>query len=160
MRKYGKNTQTWRLFEQYFLSPAPEDYPLVIPNLTKGQALNLSIGLNRCHCQHAEEQGMPSEAMLYSAKPSAASDGSGWIITISTNYTRQGIEKPSRARRGGNAAWMDALVSEAASPLDPPGVLTLPGNAQEGVAPPQPSLPLPDAMESLLGALYPEQDKK
>lgn len=136
-RKIGKETQVWRMFERYFLDPAPQEYPLYITGLTKGQALNLSVGMNRCHVQHAEEMGMPSSAMMYSAKPQAEENGN-WRVEISTNYTRRGIDKPSKVKKGGGN-WMEKLLEQAPTPPALPSAPT-PEGAQSA----------PDKMESLL----------
>lgn len=135
-RKIGKETQVWRMFERYFLDPAPQEYPLHITGLTRGQALNLSVGMNRCHVQHAEEMGMPSSAMMYSAKPQEVVEDGSWRVEISTNYTRRGLDKPSKVRKGGGD-WMKRLLAQAED--TPPSVPT-----------PESTQPVPDKMESLL----------
>ena len=137
-RKIGKETQVWSLFERYFLDPAPQDYPLYITGLTKGQALNLSVGMNRCHVQHAEETGMPFSAMMYSAKPQEVAEDGTWRVEISTNYTRRGLDKPSKVRKGGGD-WMKRLLVQAEE-ISPSSSAPTPESTQ----------PEPDKMESLL----------
>lgn len=109
-RHFSKNTRTWLLFEKLFLDADPSAYPIVLGPYTKGQALNLAIGLNTCHVQHKEETGMPESTMLYSAKPKEQEDKT-WQVEISTNYTRTGKLRPSRQDKG-QGHWMDSLLGQ------------------------------------------------
>lgn len=96
-KRFKKTSDTWRLFEHYFLTQLPEAYPILLGPYTKGQALNLAIGMNTCHVQHREDTGMPEESMLYSAKP--LQQGADWWVEISVNYTRTGQTRPSRQNK-------------------------------------------------------------
>lgn len=116
----AKHTRTWQLFELYFLDQPNAAYPIFLKGLTKGQAINLAVGLNRCHVQHGKEQGMPDDALLYSAKPREDSDSGEnlWLVEISTNYTRTGELKPSqRGRRAGSQAWLEAQIQRGKAEL-------------------------------------------
>ncbi|HMX92327.1 MAG TPA: hypothetical protein PLY42_13220 [Nitrospira sp.] len=137
VRNIRKDTVTWRLFEHYFLMQEASAYPLRIPCETWGQALNLSVGLNRCHVQHQRETGMPDEAMLYSAKPVRNPENTEFWIEVSTNYRRQGLASPSKLARQAGGNWMENLLVQAESTLLPAPT-------------PESTQPVPDKMESLL----------
>lgn len=134
-RVFSKNTATWQLFEKFFLKTEPEAYPILLGPYTKGQALNLAIGMNTCHVQHKEETGMPEEFMMYSAKPQEKPDG--WWIEISTNYTRTGKQKPSR--KTASTGWLEKLLEKGGS---------------EPVSARAPVSPAVDPQEDLLASLY------
>ena len=115
-QRLGHDTDTWKAFETYFFLPLSR-YPLEIKGLTQGQAINLTQGLNRCNIQFADEQGMPDEAILLSAKAKRDQGGaeageeavpSGWLVEISKNWRRTG-EKPAGAK--GISGWLaDSLA--------------------------------------------------
>lgn len=109
-RTFKKHTQTWLLFVHLFLDQPASAYPVLLGPYTKGQALNLAVGLNTCHVQHMRETGMPEENMLYSAKPLRKEQDS-WYIEVSTNYTRTGVTKPSRANATGSK-WLQSLLAQ------------------------------------------------
>jgi len=148
---YSKSTKTWKLFESLFLNQPESAYPISLGPMPKGKALNLAVGLNRCHVQYAKEQGMPDEAMLHSAKPKAG-ENEEYFVEISTNYTRQGLPRPSRT--GGDADWMDSIPGLPGSGSAP---------AQSETRPSQSPAPLSptDNVEDLLSSLYPldKEDK-
>lgn len=109
-KKFGKTTATWKMFESWFFLPG-DQYPQYLRGFTKGQAINLTQGLNRCNIQHAEEQGMPDEVIMFSAKAKAEEEGELWYVEISKNYKRAGEAAPSK--HGGNSsAWLESRLTE------------------------------------------------
>lgn len=151
----GKHTVTWKLFETLFLQAKIECYPLYVRGLTKGQAINLAIGLNRCNLAFAREQGMPDDAMLYSAKAKEetgrnieGTDQPGWLVEISTNWKRQGKASPSRASETSGAARLENLLSS----------LTIPPGSSMGVSALEPTKPIPGSGSNLGSKLSPAPD--
>lgn len=109
-KKFGKTTATWKMFESWFFLPG-DQYPQYLRGFTKGQAINLTQGLNRCNIQLAEEQGMPDDVIALSAKAKAEENGGLWYVEISKNYKRAGEASPSK--RGGNSsAWLQSRLAE------------------------------------------------
>ena len=94
----ARGTATYDTFERvFFLDEAK--YPYRFPvTMTKGRAINLTMGLNRCNMQYSRERGIPDSGILYSAKSIDLGNGQ-WTVEISTNYTRQGVAPPSRRSR-------------------------------------------------------------
>ena len=111
----GKGTFTYKMFEQNFFDLA-SSYPKYLKGLTRGQAVNLCQGLNRCNVEHFKAQGAPDFAISLSAKAKEEQDGTGlWYVEISNNYKRQGEASPSRQGRGLCPDWMGRLLSEGES---------------------------------------------
>lgn len=107
-RKFGKNTETWKLFEKWFFL-TEDSYPLVREGLSKGAAVNLAQGLNRCNIQFADEQSIPDEIIGLSAKAKQGENGT-WLVEVSKNYKRAGELAPSKQTRGDG--WMKKFLGE------------------------------------------------
>lgn len=75
---------TYQLFEKLFLDLGEDKLPFVLPNLTKGKAVNLAMGLNRCQIQWGKTQGVPREMLTRSAKAKLAEDNT-WYLEISAS---------------------------------------------------------------------------
>lgn len=124
----GRQSKTGQLFEHYFNLP-DGSYPVVIGTMTRGKAINLAIGLNRCNCQlWLVERGATEEAMHLSAKAKAhggleaeraAKTGrfdplaKDWYVEVSTSYRRIGLSPPSRE---GKEDWLDELLAATKAP--------------------------------------------
>lgn len=137
-RPMKKDTRTWQLFERLFLSPTAT-YPLVIPNIPRGEAINLAMGLNRCNIQFAEEQNLPPEFIQLSAKARKGETDSSWSLEISRNQRYQG-------RRSAAPSWMDKYFSLGDSPESHP---PLPRGPQAALDPNTSTLPAPLPPEDL-----------
>jgi hypothetical protein len=116
-RKFSKESVTYKMFEELFLNLNEEKIPCTLP-MPKGQAINLAMGMNRCHVQWAQENGIPEEFMTRSAKAIAGETDATWMLEISLNQRR--------TRRHSRASWMQDLLtslqSGEASPLTDGGV--------------------------------------
>ena len=126
--KLRKDSNTYKLFEQLFLDLGEEQLPYTLSGLTKGQAVNLAMGLNRCHIQWAKEAGVPENMITRSAKAKVAPSGD-WFLEISMRGQRQ----------VSSGEWIKNLIAVTPSteePSTPP--------VEEG----------PDASEQLLAQLY------
>ena len=92
-RKFRTDSPTYKLFEELFLDLTEDKLPHILNNLSRGQAINLAMGLNRCHIQWAQENGIPSEYITRSAKAKDPTRPDGtWDLEISLNqkHTRAG----------------------------------------------------------------------
>lgn len=107
-RKYSKGSPTYQLFERYFLELREEQLPVVFAGLPKGKAVNLAMGLNRCHVQWAQEVGLPGDHMGRSAKAKPTPEGS-WLLEISKREA-----KPARP------GWIGELLALGESQPAPP----------------------------------------
>lgn len=104
----GKNTPTWRLYESLFFLQ-DHQYPKFISGISRGQAINIAMGLNRCNVKYYQSLGAPDTAITLSAK--AKQDQTGeWYVEVSKNYKRQGERSP--ARGGGQTHWMDQITAK------------------------------------------------
>lgn len=104
-RKYGKDTQMWRLYEKLFLEEQEPDRfdeasGLWVPSIRRercsshGEALNYAMGLNGCQIQDFAEKGTPKSWITKSAK--AKEDEHGvWWLEISVSYRHRA--KPGKA---------------------------------------------------------------
>lgn len=108
-KKFAKDTQTWKMFEKWFFFEESL-YPQTLKGFTKGQAVNLTQGLNRCNIQHAEEQGMPDDVITLSAKAKPG-EGNTWHVEISRNYKRLGEASPSK-QGGAGHSWMGKYLEQ------------------------------------------------
>lgn len=99
MKKYSKDTSMWQAYEELFLNPtAPDTFntetqlfepaPIIIACQTKGEALNLAMGLNACQIQDFEEKGTPKNFITKSAKAKQTSTNGTeiWVLEISVSY--------------------------------------------------------------------------
>ncbi len=132
-RKLSKETVTYKLFEKFFLGYPEEALPYTFQDMPKGQAINLAMGLNRCHVQWAQENGIPEEMMTRSAKAIANVDLSlPWTVEVSFNFRR--------AKKGsGNAPdWMKELLKEdapACTEFEQVIIHELPGKEAKAIEP-------------------------
>lgn len=111
-RKIGTHTPSWKLFESLFFK-SPGEYPLRLTGLTKGQAINMAMGLNRCHVQYMQERGAPSDALTLSAK--AKDEGESWTLEISESFKRQGKAPPSKKQ----STWIGDILSRVQEEIKP-----------------------------------------
>lgn len=113
-RKFSKESVTYKMFEELFLNIGEDKIPLTMP-MPKGQAINLAMGMNRCHVQWAQENGIPEEFMVRSAKAIAGETDATWSLEISLNQRR--------TRRHSRAGWMHDLLATlqttSPSPAEP-----------------------------------------
>lgn len=143
-KAYGKHTETWKIFEALFLDLSEDKLPWR-QKMTKGQAINLAIGLNRCQLAWARENGVPDEALTRSAK--AREGAEGWELEVSRNYYRTGELSPSALARtkscltGMSAGILASL--QASGDIGPRPVGELPNT--EGAA-------SPSSMEAFLAS--------
>lgn len=86
-RKFRQDSNTYQLFVKLFLELPEESLPFTLKNVGKGKAINMAMGMNRCHVQWAQEQGIPEEFMLRSAKARERECGL-WDLEISKNERR------------------------------------------------------------------------
>lgn len=122
-------SQTGKLFlDCFFLKP--ECYPFRLPNMPRGKAINLSVGLNRCNKEFFKlaDPSVPRWTAGLSAKAKAVSgqaetsaaraacrngepvpEGGDWYVEISESYLRTG--NPSPAKRA-NADWLKGIVAQ------------------------------------------------
>ena len=96
-RNFGKNTLTWKMYQQLFYMDE-KFYPYILRVSSKGRAINLAMGMNTCNIQDAREQGKPDDVIFLSAK--AKEDSEGWYVEISTNYRRLRLSKPNLELEG------------------------------------------------------------
>jgi len=126
-------SQTGKLFLATFLLPA-ENYPLRLQNMTRGAAINLSVGLNRINKEYWKLEGenadptQPKWVAYLSAKAKAVSgeDESraaraacraglpvppcgDWYVEISESYLRTGNPSPARKK---TVDWLDGLLAQ------------------------------------------------
>jgi len=122
-------SQTGKLFlDCFFLKP--ECYPFRLPNMPRGKAINLSVGLNRCNKEFFKlaDPSVPKWTAGLSAKAKAVSGqaetsaaraacrngepvpaGGEWYVEISESYLRTG--NPSPTKRA-NADWLKGIVAQ------------------------------------------------
>lgn len=123
----SKDSRTGRLFEETFLLP-DDQYPLRLPNMPRGKAINLSVGLNRCNKERwLSDPTAPKGLAWLSAKAKAvnpeeekaaraacraglpAPEGGDWYVEISISNLRAGIRSSAREKSG---EWMDDLLAK------------------------------------------------
>jgi hypothetical protein len=109
---FGKDTTTYRLFEKLFLDLGEDKLPFKIPSLTKGQAVNMAMGLNRCQIQWGKEAGIPRDMLTRSAKAKFAEDGT-WYLEVSASGNQ--LYKETSWMRG----ILDGIEPVAATPPEP-----------------------------------------
>lgn len=100
-RKFSKDTKTWIAFEKLFLELPDDKYPYIIPNLTKGKAVNLAQGLNGCQRHWAQERGVPTNMLRHSAKAKQVGDFT-WIVEISIS--------PKHTNTRGGGEWINDIL--------------------------------------------------
>lgn len=132
----GKDSQTGQLYlETFFLEE--ERYPLRLPNMTRGAAINLSVGLNRCNKEYfgLENPNVPKWTAWLSAKAKAvggeaesaaaraacragepAPEGGDWYVEISESNLRTGKLSPARAK---SQEWLTGLLAQVRGELSP-----------------------------------------
>lgn len=136
-RKISRKTPTWFMFEKLMMWRQPEEGPLVLPNLTRGKAINLCQGLNCCQTQYQVEQGRPDNLTYFSAKAKQV-EGEVWCVEISENHTKQGTRS--------SPAWITDLLNS------PEVVQHTTGRSEV--------TPEPASQEIELGAAYPIGDPR
>jgi len=96
MKIYSKDTPMWQAYEELFLNTTAPDIfnevsqhfepaPIQIPCQTKGEALNLAMGLNACQIQDFMEKGTPKSFITKSAKAKILPNGEP-VLEISVSY--------------------------------------------------------------------------
>lgn len=83
-KTYGKHTSTWQMFEAVFLEANGKTMQgdwINIPCNSKGQAINLAIGMNTCNMQWHLEHGVDKKLNKISARPVELPDGT-WLVEI------------------------------------------------------------------------------
>lgn len=116
-KKISKNTRSWEIYESLFKAQSPEPdafnevtqrfepVPRRFPDLTKGQAINLAMTLNRIQIQDYEEMGLSRSQITKSAKakPMPGYEDCDqndnitkcWMLEVSVSYRHRA--KPGRA---------------------------------------------------------------
>lgn len=116
-KKISRNTRSWEIYETLFKAEAPEPdafnevtqrfepVPRRFPGLTKGQAINLAMTLNRIQIQDHEEMGLSRGQITKSAKakPMPGHEDCDqddnttkcWMLEVSVSYRHRA--KPGRA---------------------------------------------------------------
>lgn len=90
-RTYKKTSATWQMFERVFLDAGGKDNAgnwIQLPCISKGQAINLTQGLNACNMQHYAEQEIPLSESTFSARPAEIAPDI-WIVQIGISYTHR-----------------------------------------------------------------------
>ncbi|MHB1100437.1 MAG: hypothetical protein ACYCZR_12860 [Burkholderiales bacterium] len=125
-KKISKNTRSWEIYESLFKAEAPEPdkfnevtqrfepVPRRFPDLTKGQAINLAMTLNRIQIQDHEEMGLSRSQITKSAKakPMPGHEDCDpddnitkcWMLEVSVSYRHRA--KPGRADDAMNKVLM------------------------------------------------------
>lgn len=83
-KTYGKQTSTWKMFEALFIEAGGKTEQgewIRLPCNSKGQAINLAIGMNTCNMQWHAEHGVDKKLNKISARPAEQSDGT-WVIEL------------------------------------------------------------------------------
>lgn len=109
--KFSKESQTYQMFERLFLDLPEAQIPMTLSNLPKGKAINLAIGMNRCHVQWAQENGIPEELMGRSSKAIKGTTEDNWALEISLNQRR--------TRRGPKTSWLAELLEKVKTEIHP-----------------------------------------
>jgi len=132
MKIYSKDTPMWQAYEELFLNTIEPDVfnevsqhfepaPIQIPCQTKGEALNLAMGLNACQIQDFMEKGTPKSFITKSAKVKTLPNGEP-VLEISVSYRHR--PKPRKVDSA-----LDKILkqgqgesqSQSASPAQPSG---------------------------------------
>jgi hypothetical protein len=124
------DSRTGKLFLKYFIYADMDSYPLRLPPMTRGAAINLSVGLNRVNKEYfgLNQPGADKRNASLSAKAKAVSgdsetsaaraacraglpvpEGGDWYVEISESNLRTGKLSAARAA---SSAWMDKLLEE------------------------------------------------
>lgn len=109
MRKFNKDSLTWKTFERVLMDRAPDLEDEYLGLMSRGAAINLAMQLNAAQSQWQIEQCLPNGMILYSAKAKPF-DGDDWTVEISRNNRKQG-------RSGESTAIMQQLAY-ATQPAD------------------------------------------
>lgn len=125
-RKYSPKSRTWRMFVTLFLELEQDKYPFIIPNLTKGKAVNLAQGLNGCQRYWAMQQGVPDGVLQRSAKAKEGDLGM-WFVEISDS------PKHTNTRKGG--LWLTELMLQIEDTVAPAKNFTKEYTTQDTVKP-------------------------
>lgn len=83
-KTYGKQTSTWKMFEALFIEAGGKTEQgewIRLPCNSKGQAINLAIGMNTCNMQWHAEHGVDKKLNKISARPAEQPDGT-WVIEL------------------------------------------------------------------------------
>lgn len=123
----SESSQTGQIYAKLFFLP-DEAYPFKMDPMSRGKAINMSVGLNRCNKAFYDKQGAPEAAMTLSAKAKAvagpeeeamarAACRAGlpvppcglWYVEISKSYRRCGELPPSRKAA---SDWMAGILSQ------------------------------------------------
>ena len=122
-------SETGKLFLATFLLPE-NSYPLRLPNMPRGKAINLSVGLNRINKEYwkLDDPSVPKWVANLSAKAKAVGGsaetaaaraacrngepvpaGGDWYVEVSESYLRTGNPSPARKE---SAEWMQGLLAQ------------------------------------------------
>lgn len=122
-------SETGKLFLATFLLPE-SSYPLRLPNMPRGKAINLSVGLNRINKEYwkLDDPSVPKWVANLSAKAKAVGGsaetaaaraacragepvpvGGDWYVEISESYLRTGNPSPARKE---SVEWMKGLLAQ------------------------------------------------
>lgn len=83
-KTYGKQTSTWKMFEALFIEAGGKTEQgewIRLPCNSKGQAINLAIGMNTCNMQWHAERGVDKKLNKISARPAEQPDGT-WVVEL------------------------------------------------------------------------------
>lgn len=132
------DSRTGKLFMKYFIYADPDSYPIKLPTMTRGAAINLSVGLNRINKEYfgLNQPGAEKANASLSAKAKAVSGEEesraaraacraglpvppcgDWYVEISESNLRTGKISAARAA---SSAWMDRLLEEAERAIPEP----------------------------------------
>lgn len=179
-KKISKNTRSWEIYESLFKAEAPEPdkfnevtqrfepVPRRFPDLTKGQAINLAMTLNRIQIQDHEEMGLSRSQITKSAKAKPMpghedcdpDDNSTkcWMLEVSVSYRHR--SKPGRA----DDAMSKILMLARQNPNDDSPMAKIARLAQNnpvpGIDPSRPPTLPPPTSDDLFKDMFGIQDTK